>query len=160
MKQMSEYVSKLEGYADLEVSIIRATKINKVLKAILKLNSIPKEEDFQFKPRSQTLLDKWNKLLASEQGTPAAAPATTNGASTEAKNDAEDSKASPTEPTNGSKESPAEEKADDKTQEDGPAVESSVPETKDIPAAVESAPAPSAEDPSKVPLISICIITM
>lgn len=150
MKQMSEYVLKLEGYADLEVSIIRATKINKVLKAILKLNNIPKEEDFRFKPRSQTLLDKWNKLLASEQGTPVAAPATTNGAPTETKTEAEDSKASPAEPTNGSKESPTEEKAEEKTQEDAPAAESSVPETKDIPAAVEAASTPSVQERSKV----------
>jgi len=150
MKQMSEFVSKLEGYADLEVSIIRATKINKVLKAILKLNSIPKEEDFQFKPRSQTLLDKWNKLLASEQGTPAAAPATTNGASTEAKTDAEDIKASPTEPTNGSKDSPAEEKSEEKTQEDAPVAGSAAQEIKETPTDVGAAPAPSVEQPTKV----------
>ena len=160
MKQMSEYVLKLEGYADLEVSIIRATKINKVLKAILKLNTIPKEEDFRFKPRSQTLLDKWNKLLASEQGTPAAAPATTNGATTETKSENADTKASPAEPTNGSKESPAEEKAEEKPQEDAAAVDSSVPESKDdVSAAVETHPAaPSVEEPSKVcqfPLVSL-----
>jgi hypothetical protein len=150
MKQMSEYVLKLEGYGDLEVSIIRATKINKVLKAILKLNTIPKEEDFRFKPRSQALLDKWNKLLASEQGTPVAAPATTNGAPTETKTEAEDGKASPAEPTNGSKESPTEDKTEEKAQEAAPVAESLVPETKDIPAAVETAPAPSVEEPSKV----------
>lgn len=69
MKIMSDHLARLEGFPDLEVSIIRATKINKVLKAILKLESIPKEEDFQFKPRSQVLLDKWNKLLAVD-GTP------------------------------------------------------------------------------------------
>jgi hypothetical protein len=155
MKQMSEYVLKLEGYADLEVSIIRATKINKVLKAILKLNTIPKEEDFRFKPRSQSLLDKWNKLLASEQGTPAAAPATTNGAPTETKTDAEEGKASPAEPTNGNKESPTEQKAEEKTQEDAPLAESSVPEAKDIPAVGETAPAPSIEEPSKVMLFSL-----
>lgn len=74
MKQMSEFVNLLENFADLEVSIIRATKINKVLKAILKLDSIPREEEFEFKKRSQALLDKWNKLMASD-GTPAA----TNG---------------------------------------------------------------------------------
>lgn len=72
MKLMSDYVTKLEGFPDLEVSIIRATKINKVLKGILKLNNIPKEEEFKFKPRSQVLLDKWNKLLSAD-GTPAGA---------------------------------------------------------------------------------------
>jgi len=79
MKLMSDYVTKLEGFPDLEVSIIRATKINKVLKEILKLNSIPKEDEYKFKPRSQVLLDKWNKLLLlSADGTPAA-PAEVNG---------------------------------------------------------------------------------
>jgi hypothetical protein len=150
MKQMSEFVVKLEAYADLEVSIIRATKINKVLKAIMKLNTIPKEDEFHFKDRSQALLEKWNKLLASEQGTPAAAPATTNGAPTETKTDADDSKASPAHPTNGSKESPTGQKAAEKTQEDAPGAESSDPEVKDIPAAAETAPAPSVEEPSKV----------
>ncbi|PMD25162.1 hypothetical protein NA56DRAFT_473079 [Hyaloscypha hepaticicola] len=149
MKQMSEYVLKLEGYADLEVSIIRATKINKVLKAILKLNTIPKEEDFRFKPRSQTLLDKWNKLLANEQGTPVAAPAVTNGAATETRTEVEESKASPAEPTNGSKESPTEEKVEEKVQEDAPAAKSAVPETKNMPGAVETAPAPSVDETSK-----------
>ncbi|KAI9813092.1 MAG: hypothetical protein M1827_004312 [Pycnora praestabilis] len=69
MKTMSDFVSKLETYADLEVSIIRSTKINKVLKAIIKLSSIPKDEEFNFKARSHELLAKWNKILASEPET-------------------------------------------------------------------------------------------
>ena len=63
MRFMSDFITVLENFVDLEMSIIRATKINKVLKAILKLDSIPKEEEFQFKKRSQMLLDKWNKQL-------------------------------------------------------------------------------------------------
>lgn len=73
MKSMSDYVGMLENFAELEVSIIRTTKINKVLKAILKLDSIPLEPEFEFKKRSQSLLDKWNKLMASD------GPATANG---------------------------------------------------------------------------------
>lgn len=80
MKLMSDYITKLEGFPDLEVSIIRSTKINKVLKAILKLENIPKEDEFKFKPRSQVLLDKWNKLLAVD-GTPTAPAAEVNGTS-------------------------------------------------------------------------------
>lgn len=80
MEAMSSFITILENFQDLDVSIIRGTKINKVFKAILKLDSIPREEDFNFKKRSQALLDKWNKLLASDP-----APATTtngvNGAS-------------------------------------------------------------------------------
>ncbi|GKT42166.1 PX domain-containing protein [Colletotrichum spaethianum] len=80
MKMMSDYITKLESFADLEVSIIRATKINKVLKAILKLDSIPKEEEFNFKSRSQTLLDKWTKILAAGDAAAASVtPAPTNG---------------------------------------------------------------------------------
>jgi hypothetical protein len=127
MKQMSEFVTKLEGYADLEVSIIRATKINKVLKAILKMSTIPKEEEFQFKPRSQSLLDKWNKLLASEQGTPAVAAPATNGTATERKSEEEEVKASPIETTNGTKESSA-----DKAEEEVSTEEPSAPETKEV----------------------------
>lgn len=77
MKMMSEYITKLEGYADLEVSIIRVTKINKVLKGLLKLESIPKEEEFKFKERSAELLGKWNKIL--EKDTPNQATPQANG---------------------------------------------------------------------------------
>jgi hypothetical protein len=71
MKLMSDYIGALEKLPDLEVSIIRATKINKVLKAILKLDNIPKEEEFRLKQRSQELLEIWNKLLTTD-GAPAA----------------------------------------------------------------------------------------
>jgi hypothetical protein len=151
MKQMSEFVTKLEGYADLEVSIIRATKINKVLKAILKLNTIPKEDEFQFKPRSTALLDKWNKLLASEQGTPVAATSA-NGIS-EAKPSAEETKPSPTEPTNGvneaTEELKVEAKVEPKVDEQPAPAESSAPEAKEEPKAVDAV-APPLEEPVKV----------
>ncbi|KAI1811730.1 hypothetical protein GGS20DRAFT_84233 [Poronia punctata] len=78
MNKLSDLLAKLETFPDLDVSIIRATKINKVLKAILKLDSIPKEDDFRFKPRSQALLDKWNILLASDT-TPVPAANNSNG---------------------------------------------------------------------------------
>lgn len=66
MPQMSNYIKKLEVYADLEVAIIRATKINKVLKAIVKLNTIPKDEEYHFRKRSVELLGKWNKILGTD----------------------------------------------------------------------------------------------
>jgi len=63
---MSNFITKLENYGDLEVSIIRSTKINKVLKALIKLNTIPKDEDFNFKSRSVELLGRWNKALGAD----------------------------------------------------------------------------------------------
>ncbi|TVY25011.1 PWWP domain-containing protein [Lachnellula hyalina] len=148
MKQMSEFVTKLEGYADLEVSIIRATKINKVLKAILKINTIPKEDEFQFKPRSTALLDKWNKLLASEQSTPAGG-ASANGIGSEAKPSAEDAKPSSTEPTNGVKEATEEPRVDAKIDEQPAPAETSASEAKEEPKTVDAAASP-VEEPSKV----------
>ncbi|KAI1488165.1 hypothetical protein F5X96DRAFT_105181 [Biscogniauxia mediterranea] len=99
MKSMSDFLGKLETFPDLEVSIIRATKINKVLKAILRLETIPKESEFEFKPRSQALLDKWNKLLAVDGGAPAAANGVngTSGAQAKGEKEANGEKAIKTE---------------------------------------------------------------
>ncbi len=94
LQSMSEFITKLETYADLEVSIIRTTKINKVLKNIIKLASIPKDEEFNFKKRSHELLAKWNKILVDD---PNAGPggdkeetATTNGVAKDEKHDGDE----------------------------------------------------------------------
>lgn len=84
MENMSDYLKQLEGHQDLEAEVIKKTKVHKVLKAMIKLNSIPKEEEYQFKKRSNELLTKWGGALAAETetaGEPAAAvePVTTNG---------------------------------------------------------------------------------
>lgn len=63
---MSGFLAKLETYTDLEGSIIRATKINKVLKAMLRLSSIPKDDEYQFKKRSHDLLANWNSILSQD----------------------------------------------------------------------------------------------
>jgi hypothetical protein len=60
---MSDFIKKLETYEDLEVSAIRATKINKVLKRLIRLNTIPRDNEFNFRNRSVELLGKWNKIL-------------------------------------------------------------------------------------------------
>ena len=63
---MSDFLGELEGYPDLEGSIIRATKIHKVLKAMIKLPSIPLDEEYKFKTRSVDLLAKWNEILLND----------------------------------------------------------------------------------------------
>lgn len=63
---MAEFFGQLEKYDNLEPSIIRTTKIHKVLKAIVKLASIPKDEEFSFKKRSADLLEIWNKRMEGE----------------------------------------------------------------------------------------------
>ena len=77
---MSDFLGELEKYPDLHGSIIRATKIHKVLKAMLKLPAIPLEEDFKFRDRCQTLLGKWNAILASDPSEDNEAEASASGA--------------------------------------------------------------------------------
>ncbi|KAI4277599.1 MAG: hypothetical protein LQ337_001622 [Flavoplaca oasis] len=99
MKQMSEYLTELETYLDLEPNIIRSTKINKVLKAMIKIPSIPQDEIHQFKDRSLKILAAWNKTLSNEpgndgqgdkedEGKEAAAAPTTNGTTKDTKGQA------------------------------------------------------------------------
>ena len=63
---MSDFLSELETYPDLEGSIIRTTKIHKVLRQMLKLPSIPLDDEFHFKTRSVDLLAKWNETLSND----------------------------------------------------------------------------------------------
>ena len=87
---MSDFLHELEAFPDLESGIIRTTKIHKVLKAMIKLPSIPLDEEFHFKDRSVTLLGKWNEILSADTAggagdkeddarPEASAPPTTNG---------------------------------------------------------------------------------
>ncbi|KAG5995672.1 hypothetical protein E4U43_002996, partial [Claviceps pusilla] len=116
MQSMSDFITMLEKFGNLEVSIIRETKINKVLKAILKLDAIPREEEFQFKKRSQILLDKWNKLLAGDASSTAANGVNGNGSSatpadgkkTESNGVKADGKSKSVDPSAGSKDESAE----------------------------------------------------
>jgi len=73
MSLMDEFFTQLEAYENLEAIIIRNTKIHKVLKAIVKLISIPKDEQYSFKKRSATMLEIWNKRMDADAE--AAAPA-------------------------------------------------------------------------------------
>lgn len=76
MANMSDYLTQLEAHHDLEAEVIKKTKVHKVLKAIIKLNSIPKEEEHKFKQRSNELLNKWSGALAAD---PEPADGATNG---------------------------------------------------------------------------------
>ena len=101
---MSDFLGELETYPDLEGSIIRATKIHKVLKAMIKLHSIPLDEEYQFKKRSHELLDKWTYILFNDptpgasgdkddEAKPETAAPTTNGTTKEIEEQAEKAEA-------------------------------------------------------------------
>lgn len=119
MPQMATYIKKLEAYnGTLEVSIIRQTKINKVLKGILKLNTIPKDEEYHFRERSVKLLGIWNQLLGAE-------PA-------DGEKSAKEDKATPTETTTNGVQKEVEKEVDEK-------VEPKVEEPKDNTVAADEA---------------------
>lgn len=98
---LSGFLKDLEGYPDLEGSVIRTTKIHKVLKAMIKLPSIPLDEEFNFKDRSHALLQKWNEILASDpnatgaekEAETSAKAAMTNGESKDVEKQAEEAEA-------------------------------------------------------------------
>lgn len=66
MPEMDRFLAQLEKYHDLEPSIMRITKIHKVLKALKKVDNIPMDEEFGFKKRSDDLLQIWNERMESE----------------------------------------------------------------------------------------------
>ena len=66
MATMDDFFKQLEAYTNLEPAIIRGTKIYKVLRGVVKLSSIPKEEEYQFKKRSNDLLASWHEALGSK----------------------------------------------------------------------------------------------
>ena len=102
-QSMSDFLSELETYPDLEGSIIRTTKIHKVLRQMLKLPSIPLDEEFHFKARSVDLLAKWNETLSNDP----------NGGGAGDKDDEAKPEASTTAPvTNGESSKGAEEQAE------------------------------------------------
>ena len=77
MSQMASFFDQLEKADDIDAGILRNTKIHKVMKGIVKLSNIPKDEEFHFKDRSAALLETWTKLL--EESTEKPRPSTANG---------------------------------------------------------------------------------
>jgi hypothetical protein len=126
MAEMSGHLKQLEDLKNLEAETIRKTKVHKVLRAILKLPSIPKEEEYGFKKRSTTLLQSWTGALQSEEAaapapaaTAAAAPATNGIEKTEEKKEEAATSAEKTEEASPAVEAPKAAKAMD---EDGDAL--------------------------------------
>lgn len=74
---MAKFFDQLEKADDIDSGILKDTKIHKVMKGIVKLTGIPKDEEFHFKDRSAKLLDSWNKLLGESSDKPR--PSTANG---------------------------------------------------------------------------------
>lgn len=80
MPAMADFFDQLEQHKDLEAAIIRNTKIHKVLKNILRLDTVPRDDEFNFKKRSQDMLDHWGGALSAPTDGKAEAKPAVNGA--------------------------------------------------------------------------------
>lgn len=155
MELMTKYLSELEALGEIEVSIIRETKINKVLRAIIKLPSIPKEEQYKFRERSVNILQAWKTLLDSDIPTPAApsdkeAKPETNGVSEKAVSaeaKADDSEPKPSEPE--PSEAPEEVAGDQKMADAESEAPKDKPEASEAPVGKETATEEAAGDALK-----------
>ena len=88
MPAMADFFTKLEEFTEMDASILRATRIHKLPKAIMRLETIPREDDFNFKSRSQGLLEKWNKILADAPAGDEASTGVNGAEEAKGKNDA------------------------------------------------------------------------
>ncbi|KAH7309374.1 hypothetical protein BKA65DRAFT_485469 [Rhexocercosporidium sp. MPI-PUGE-AT-0058] len=66
MKDMSAYLRKLERMRDPPGSVLRITRIAKLLKRIKNLDEIPRDDQYSFKKRAARLLEKWATSLEKE----------------------------------------------------------------------------------------------
>lgn len=86
MKNMADYFTSLENFKDIDVTIIRTTKIHKVLKNIYKYpDDIPKDDEYHFKDRCATLLEAWSKMLNDDGDAQAEEEVKPNGSKSEAR---------------------------------------------------------------------------
>ena len=63
MSDMSSILKELEEMKIPSKTIIRATRIPKLLKLIKELPEIPNQDEFDLKGRAGSLRDKWNATL-------------------------------------------------------------------------------------------------
>lgn len=72
IQEISDCLAQLESYSDLEADVILATKIHKVMMAILRLGHLPKDDGFKLgvASRAQALLDDYElSILTSDVAT-------------------------------------------------------------------------------------------
>lgn len=73
LPDLSNHLGRLEALPELELSVMRETKIKKLLSAILRTKDIPEENKYKFKSRITNVLAGWNKLSAEQTDSSASA---------------------------------------------------------------------------------------
>ncbi|THU87097.1 hypothetical protein K435DRAFT_867602 [Dendrothele bispora CBS 962.96] len=65
MPGMDQLFAAIESYDKMTIEYLRFSKIGKVMRHIVALDAerVPKDEEFRFRERAKTLIDKWHQLL-------------------------------------------------------------------------------------------------
>ncbi|KAJ9475129.1 ISWI one complex protein 4 [Pseudozyma hubeiensis] len=106
----------VEEYDGMTADHLRTTKIGKVMKRVMQLSDIPRDDEFHFKARAEKLCAKWGAIMAGGDAPKEAAPE----GSSEPKKENGDSAAAHAEPEAKSESAPATE-----TKTEAPAAEAS-----------------------------------
>lgn len=61
--ELPDLLTQLEKLGDLEARVISATKINKVMRALVKKNDLPRDEELSIRSRAYALLDEYELTL-------------------------------------------------------------------------------------------------
>ncbi|RDW73545.1 hypothetical protein BP6252_07452 [Coleophoma cylindrospora] len=63
LPEIARSISMLEGFGDVNAKIVRQTKIHKVCKAVMGLDSFPGDDTFQLRARSALLYERYSNLM-------------------------------------------------------------------------------------------------
>jgi hypothetical protein len=81
LEDLDKTMKQVEGYEGITAEVLRVTKIGKVMRRVVQLPSIPRDDEFKFKERAEKLCEKWAAVFSAAKGSTTDDAANTNGAS-------------------------------------------------------------------------------
>ncbi|UZJ53786.1 hypothetical protein CBS101457_003106 [Exobasidium rhododendri] len=81
LDELDKTMKQVEGYEGITADVLRVTKIGKVMRRVVQLPSIPRDEEFKFKERAETLCEKWAAVFSAAKGATSEEANPTNGSS-------------------------------------------------------------------------------
>lgn len=63
MADLADLLTQLEGFDDLEAQVVSATKIHKVMRALINKPDLPRDQEISIRSRAYALLDEYNLTL-------------------------------------------------------------------------------------------------
>jgi len=75
MENLNKAMKQVEEYDGITAEVLRLTKIGKVMRRVVQLPSIPRDEEFKFKERAEKLCDNWAAVFSAAKGASEGTPA-------------------------------------------------------------------------------------